>query len=122
MILIVDDNEPIREMQVAILESANYSVRDAEDGEAALRFIEEKCPALVLMDITMPGLTGYQVLARIREKYGDGIPVVLVSALPEDEERDTALGRGATDYISKPFNISSVLQCVKDYLPNATSA
>jgi len=84
MILIVDDNEIVREMQVAILESANYSVRDAADGNE--------------------------------------LPIVLVSALPEDEEREVAISRGATDYISKPFDIPSVLDCVKHYIscPAAT--
>lgn len=122
MILIVDDNDAIREMQVAILESANYSVREASDGNVALALIEDEPPALVLMDITMPGMTGYQVLDRLRELYGDQLPVVMVSALPEDEERETALARGATDYISKPFDIPSVLRCVQEYLPNPATA
>jgi len=116
MILIVDDNEMVREMQVAVLESANYSVRAAADGRRALALAEDELPSLVLMDITMPGMTGYQVLAQMRETYGDDLPIVLVSALPEDEERDTAISRGATDYISKPFDIPSVLDCVKHYL------
>ncbi len=116
MILIVDDNEMVREMQVAVLESANYSVRAAADGRRALALAEDELPSLVLMDITMPGMTGYQVLRQMRETYGDDLPIVLVSALPEDEERDTAISRGATDYISKPFDIPSVLDCVKHYL------
>jgi len=121
MILIVDDNEIVREMQVAILESANYNVRAAADGRKALALAEDKLPSLVLMDITMPGMTGYQVLRHMRETYGNELPIVLVSALPEGEERETAISRGATDYISKPFDIPSVLDCVKHYL-SATSA
>jgi len=122
MILIVDDNEIVREMQVAILESANYSVRDAADGSQALTLAGEERPSLVLLDITMPGMTGYQVLAQMREIYGNELPIVLVSALPEDEEREVAISRGATDYISKPFDIPSVLDCVKHYIscPAAT--
>ncbi|ATX82374.1 two-component system, NtrC family, response regulator PilR [Mariprofundus ferrinatatus] len=116
MILIVDDNDSIREMQVAVLESSNYVVREAADGARALALAEERRPSLVLMDITMPGMTGYQVLARLRELYGTELPIVMVSALPEDEERETAISRGATDFISKPFDIPSVLQCVRQYL------
>ncbi|WP_018293555.1 response regulator [Mariprofundus ferrooxydans] len=116
MILIVDDNDNVREMQVAVLESANYSVRDAADGIKAIALAEEVCPELVLMDITMPGMTGYQVLEILRERHGDALPIILVSALPESEERDIAISRGATDYISKPFDIPSVLSCVKQYL------
>jgi len=118
MILIVDDNDIVREMQVAVLESANYSVRDAADGKSALALIEHSRPHLVLMDITMPGMTGYQVLDRLREKYGPDLAVVMVSALPEEEERETAISRGATDYISKPFDIPSILECAKHYLNN----
>lgn len=116
MILIVDDNEAILEMQVAVLESVNYSVRAASNGFDALALASEQRPGLVLMDITMPGMTGYQVLDKLRERYGDELPIVLVSALPEDEERDTAIARGATDYISKPFEIPSILTCVQHYL------
>ncbi|PIQ40557.1 MAG: response regulator [Thalassolituus sp. CG17_big_fil_post_rev_8_21_14_2_50_53_8] len=118
MILIVDDNDAIREMQVAVLESANYSVREAANGTHALTLAEEIKPQLVLMDITMPGMTGYQVLDQLREKYGSELPIVMVSALPENEEREIALARGATDYISKPFDIPSVLRSVKQYLPD----
>lgn len=122
MILIVDDNDAIREMQIAVLESANYSVREASNGSLALTLAEETRPQLVLMDITMPGMTGYQVLDRLREKYGSELPIVMVSALPEDEERDIALARGATGYISKPFDIPSVLNCVKQFLPDPIAA
>lgn len=122
MILIVDDNDAIREMQVAVLTSANYTVREAADGNVALAIAQERRPHLVLMDITMPGMTGYQVLARLRELYGQGLPIVMVSALPEDEERDTAIARGATDYISKPFDIPAVLSCVERFLSKSEIA
>jgi len=121
MILIVDDNDIVREMQVAILEAADYSVRDAADGHKALDLAREETPSLVLMDITMPGMTGYQVLAQMRVIFGETLPIVLVSALPADDERETAIARGATDYISKPFDIPSILDCVKqDQTNNAT--
>ena len=122
MILIVDDNDAIREMQAAVLESSNYSVRQAADGNTALALAAEQRPSLVLMDITMPGMTGYQVLGRLRELYGNALPIVMVSALPEDEERDIALAKGATDYISKPFDIPSVLRCVNKFLTDKVTA
>jgi len=122
MILIVDDNDIVREMQVAILEAADYSVRDAADGNKALDLAREETPSLVLMDITMPGMTGYQVLAQMRVIFGETLPIVLVSALPADDERETAIARGATDYISKPFDIPSMLECVKHYLSNPATA
>ena len=122
MILIVDDNEIVREMQVAILEAADYSVREAADGSKALDLAREETPGLVLMDITMPGMTGYQVLAQMRAIFGEALPIVLVSALPADDERETAIARGATDYISKPFDIPSILDCVKHYLSHPATA
>ena len=122
MILIVDDNEVILEMQVAVLQSAGHQVMTANNGDSALAIIKEHSPKLILMDITMPGLTGYQVLDEVRQMYGDEIPVVLVSALPEDEERDTALAHGATDYISKPFEIPTIISCASKYLQNNATA
>ncbi len=121
MILVVDDNDGIREMQAAVLQSADYAVRTAADGSQALQLIEQQCPQLVLLDITMPGMTGYQVLDQLRARHGDSLPVILVSALPEDEERNHAIARGATDYISKPFDIASVLGCVRRYLPGTAA-
>jgi len=122
MILIVEDNDAIREMQVEILKSVNYQVLAAASGSSALEMAEAERPDLVLMDITMPGMTGYQVLDRLRERYGDALPIVMVSALPESEERETAINRGATDYISKPFDIPSIMRCVKHYLPTRTAS
>jgi len=122
MLLIVDDNDTVREMLVAILEAADYRVREAADGCKALDLAREEPPGLVLMDITMPGMTGYQVLAQMRAIFGETLPIILVSALPADDERATAIARGATDYISKPFDIPSILDCVKHYLSSPDAA
>ena len=121
MILIVDDNDSIREMQAAVLTSANYPVQTAASGLEALQLVSQSCPKLVMLDVTMPGMTGYQVLEKLREMYGEALPIIMVSALSEEEERDRAISYGATDYISKPYNIPSVLNCVKRFMPGTAT-
>lgn len=114
MILIVDDNPSIREILEVVLTSSNYAVRCAQNGSEALSLIEKNPPRLVILDLSMPGMTGYEVLERIRGLESDScrIPVICLSALPPEEERERALSKGARDYISKPFKIPELLERV----------
>jgi len=120
MILIVDDNSAIREMVEEVLATSGYAVRTAASGEDALVLMESKLPGLVLLDLTMPGMSGYQTLKQIHQRFpDDNIPVVFVSAYPAEEEREHAMDMGASDYISKPFQFPDLLQCVQTYLRKA---
>ncbi len=117
MILVVDDNPAIREMLEAILSSSGYEVRCATSGEDALARMERKLPDLVLLDLTMPGMSGYRTVECVRERFpDDDIPIVLISAYPPDEERERAMRMGVVDYICKPFQIHELLQCVQTCL------
>ena len=124
MILEVDDNDAIREIVETVLSTEGYAVASAESGERAIEVIERRLdaegelPQLVLLDLTMPGMSGYQTMEKLRGfPGGEEVPVVFISALPEYEERANALAAGGVDYLSKPFPIPRLLEVVKRHLP-----
>ena len=116
-IVCVDDEPAILKLIDKLLTPAGYQVLQAGNGEKALNLIRTENPDLVLSDITMPGLSGYDVLKNIREdeKLRD-IPVVMISALHEVEDRVKALDAGCDDFISKPFDAVELLARVKSIL------
>jgi two-component system, OmpR family, response regulator MtrA len=104
VVLVAEDDEDILEMVVFDLEDEGYEVVTARDGDAAIALALERRPDLVLLDVAMPGLDGYEVTRRLRaEKSTSGTPVVLLTA--RAQVRDVILGfeAGANDYVTKPF-------------------
>jgi two-component system response regulator MtrA len=104
VVLVAEDDEDILEMVVFDLEDEGYEVLTARDGDAAIALALERRPDLVLLDVAMPGLDGYEVTRRLRaEKSTSGTPVVLLTA--RAQVRDVILGfeAGANDYVTKPF-------------------
>jgi len=113
-ILCVDDEPLNLELLEALLTPAGYEVLRAESGGKALAAIRAESPDLVLLDVMMPGLSGYDVLKQIRgDKTIRDIPVVMVTALKEVEDRVNALEAGCDDFISKPFEKNELLARVK---------
>jgi DNA-binding response OmpR family regulator len=100
-ILVVDDDQYVVKSVKRTLEDAGYAVTVANDGNSALAMLAEKEPDLVLLDIRMPGLDGYQVLERIRES--SDVPVLMLTAVPGEAAIERSVGLGADDYIEKPF-------------------
>ncbi|MDX6249851.1 MAG: adenylate cyclase [Kribbellaceae bacterium] len=108
-VLVVDDQPPNVRLLEAILAPRGYDVRTAASGEEALRLIAEDDIDLVLLDIVMPGLDGYEVCRRIREQVDTAyLPVVMVTA-SGDEQKVKALEAGADDFLTKPVNKSELL-------------
>lgn len=101
-ILIVEDDQDIAELERDYLEANGYGVEIASDGKEGIRKALEADVDLVLLDIMLPGLDGFQVCRQIREKRN--IPILLVSARQEDVDKIRGLGLGADDYIVKPFS------------------
>jgi len=101
-VLIVDDDSELRAMLTEYLANEQIEVDVAVDGIAALRSIERQRPDLVLLDVTMPGLNGFDVLRRLREKWP--IPVLMLTARDDVVDRVLGLELGADDYLTKPFN------------------
>jgi len=114
-ILVVDDDETVRDVVRRYLEAGGFSVELAGDGPEGLRRFAEREPDLVVLDVMMPGLGGLEVCRRMRER--SEVPVVLLTALGEEEDRIAGLRLGADDYVAKPFSprelalrVSSVLR------------
>lgn len=104
-VLVVDDEELNREIFEAMLAPFGYRVESARDGQEALEKVSEFEPDLILLDIMMPRMDGFEVLARLKEEPRTrGIPVVVVTALGGTEDRVEAFNRGADDFLSKPVD------------------
>ncbi len=113
-ILVVDDDEDIRLLVRELLERSGYEVVEAADGREALKLMYTTPPALVLLDITMPDLDGYQTLERIRDL--SDVPVAMLTARSQELEKVRGLSAGADDYIAKPFGRQELLARVQALL------
>ena len=116
-VLIVDDDPVIRSAIGTILADAGYATREADSGAEALRAARSEVPALVLLDVNLPGMCGYEVCRLLRDEFGDQFPIVFVSgARTESFDRVAGLLLGANDYISKPFREDELLARVQSLL------
>jgi len=108
-ILMVDDTPANLELLSGMLRGRGYNVRAAVSGKLALQAARNAPPALILLDINMPGMNGYEVCAQLKsdEKLKD-IPVIFLSALSETMDKVKAFGAGGVDYITKPFQLEEV--------------
>ncbi|MEJ8304753.1 response regulator transcription factor [Saccharibacillus sacchari] len=100
-ILIIEDQEPIARVLAAYLKKAGFEVERVTDGRLAMRTFEETQPALVLLDIMLPGIDGWELLAEIRKR--GACPVIMLTALGDIDYRLNGLNGGADDYMTKPF-------------------
>lgn len=116
-VLVVEDEAVNRRILQQILDGAGLEHVAATDGEAALRIVEEGGIDLVLLDIVLPGIDGYEVIRRLRElPAGVDLPVIFISALDEVADKVKGLELGAADYVAKPFNRHEVLARVRAQL------
>lgn len=108
-VLVVDDEELNRDLLSRRLLRAGFDVEVAADGEQALALVDAMSIDLVLLDVMMPGISGYTVLERLRERYSaDSLPVIMVTARTDSSDIVGALERGANDYVSKPIDFSEL--------------
>jgi len=117
LILAIDDDEEMLRMLSRILELEGYDVAIAANGRAALTILEECEPDLVILDIIMPGLDGFQVLDLIRQR--SNIPVIMLTARCEVTTLRDALVLGADDYVRKPFCPRELLARIRAKLRRA---
>jgi putative two-component system response regulator len=113
-VMVIDDTEVNIDILVETLGN-EYDVSVAMDGEGALQDIAENPPDLILLDIMMPGMDGYQVCEKLKE--GDrtrDIPIIFLTSLAEKQDKAKGLQLGAVDYITKPFNPEVVMERVKN--------
>ena len=114
LILVVDDDIRMLRMMKRMLELEDFEVLTANCGEAALKVFDKDNPALVLLDIMMPDMDGYDVCRRIREF--SQVPIIMVTARGEDKEKVVGLNIGADDYVTKPFAASELAARVRAVL------
>jgi excisionase family DNA binding protein len=116
VVLIVDDDERLRQYVRANLELEGYSVREAGSAEAGLAVLEEEAPDLILLDVMMPQVDGWEMLRRVRQRHGvDAIPVIMFSGKVESPEEVEA--QGAQGFIGKPFDPQQLIESTKQLLP-----
>ena len=119
LVLIVDDDPGLRGFVRASLELEGYSVREANSAEEGLAAIEEEPPDLILLDVMMPQVDGWEMLSRLQERHGVGaIPVLMFSGKVDEQALAEAGKRGASGFIGKPFDPQQLIESAKQMLPS----
>jgi excisionase family DNA binding protein len=118
LVLIVDDDERVREYVRVNLQMEGYAVREAANAEEGLAVLEEVSPDLVLLDVMMPEVDGWEMLRRVQERHGVGaIPVVMFSGKVDENAAGEATARGAQGFLGKPFDPQQLIEHAKQLLP-----
>jgi excisionase family DNA binding protein len=118
LVLIVDDDDRLREYVRVNLEMEGYSVREAASAEEGLSVLDEASPDLILLDVMMPGMDGWEMLRRVQERHGVGtIPVIMFSGKVDEESMREATERGAQGFLGKGFDPTQLVDQAKTLLP-----
>ena len=117
-VLYIEDNIHNRRLVRKVLQSQGYTVIEAEDGLSGLSMVQELKPAVVLLDIGLPGMDGLEVVARIKADMTlRSIPVIALTASAMRGDRERFLEAGCDDYLSKPIRAMELIKKVADYYP-----
>lgn len=113
-ILVADDSATVRHFLIETLAKAGYGVSTAQTGEEAVRLAQEELPDLVIMDIVMPGMNGYQATRAItKHETTKHIPVLILTSKDMETDRIWAMRQGATEFVTKPINPNTLLEKVR---------
>ena len=115
-ILVVEDNPEVLKLLELILRRAGYDVTTAVDGLEAVRLYQQDEPDLVLLDIMLPHMDGYQVCQQIRRDYQTNVPILMLSSLDSPLDMERSREAGATDHIPKPFDKDQLLSTIAEHL------
>ena len=116
LVLVVDDDARLREFIRVNLELEGYAVREAESAESGLAAIEDQAPDLVLLDVMMPNVNGWEMLQRMQERHGS-IPVIMFSGKVDEQSLSAAADRGARGFVGKPFDPQQLIERAKQLVP-----
>jgi len=119
-VLVVDDDETVRDVVRRYLERDGHEVVVAGDGESALQLVAKQLPDLIVLDLMLPGIDGLEVCRRLRQRHS--VPIVMLTALGEEEDRVVGLQLGADDYVTKPFSPRELALRVGSVLRRAKGA
>ncbi|TFH86725.1 response regulator [Billgrantia azerbaijanica] len=116
-VLVVDDEPNIVLSLEFLMQQAGFEVVTAEDGEAALARVADSAPDLILLDISLPGISGFDVLEQLRiDSHHQRLPIIMLTAHGREVEREKGLALGADDYVTKPFSTQALVEKVKALL------
>lgn len=117
-VLVAEDDAEQRSLYAAILQSAGYRVLEARDGREAVEVVQRERPGLVLMDVTMPGTSGWNAVRTLKEDVDTmGVPIIVVTGLVGSFDRDASLAAGADEHLDKPVSPQALLREVRRFLP-----
>lgn len=117
-ILVAEDNIEQRSLYVSILSGAGYQVLEAGDGSEAVEVAQRELPNLVLMDVTMPGTSGWNAVRALKEDPAThDIPIIVVTGLANSWDRDASLASGCDEYLAKPVPPLKLLEEIRKFLP-----
>jgi two-component system phosphate regulon response regulator PhoB len=120
-ILLIEDEAAIREMTAMALERAGYEVSEAEDASQAERLLSDGVPDLILLDWMLPGSSGIELARRLRrEEYTREVPIIMLTARSEEDDRIRGLESGADDYVTKPFSPRELIARIKAVIRRAS--
>jgi len=119
-IVVVDDDEHIRELASLYLRKEGFDVTCAVDGPSAVKRIQQLSPHLVVLDLMLPGMSGYDVCKQVRQD--SNVPIIMLTARDDDVDKIVGLELGADDYLTKPFNPRELVARVKAILRRAEAA
>ncbi len=118
LVLLVDDDEKVRELVRVNLEFEGYIVREAASADEGLAAIEEAKPDLILLDVMMPHIDGWEMLRRVQEQYGAAvIPVLMFSGKVDEQAQALAANNGARGFVGKPFDLQHLIEQTKQIVP-----
>lgn len=113
-VLVVEDEANIVESLSFLLRQAGFEVSVASDGPVALQMVSDAVPDLVLLDLMLPTMTGYEVLTKLREGGATAdVPVIVLTAKGQDEVRDASMAHGADLFVTKPYGNEEIVQAVR---------
>jgi CheY-like chemotaxis protein len=117
-IVVAEDNADQRSLYVALLTGVGYRVLEAADGSQAVDIVRRERPGLVLMDVTMPGTSGWNAVRTLKEDVETReIPIIVVTGLASAWDRDASLAAGCDEYLAKPVPPVRLIEEVKKFLP-----
>jgi two-component system, cell cycle response regulator DivK len=119
-ILIIEDNEQNMYLMTFLLESFGYEIVQAYDGKEGIRLAKEIKPYVVLLDIQLPEINGYQVAEELRKDHSlDNVPIIVVTSFAMAGDKERALAAGATGYIEKPINPDTFISQLQEYISSS---
>lgn len=121
-VLIIDDSPIQVKLMRKMLEKLGHSIYEAEDGEKGLQLLETIHPDLVMLDVVMPGMNGFDVTRQIRKNSScKNVPIVLASTKSQETDKQWGLRQGANGYLVKPFNKNELMAVIGGFLEQSDS-